>query len=173
MYTRSGMYVGTDDFAKLLLESQYFVDKSLFIKEFLEDSGEVALITRPRRWGKSLNMDMLGRFLAIEVDQHGRPIALEDSLNRKLFAGGEVVYEEATKQLSPLKIATQERLMRVHQGKFPVISLGLKEVKGSSYEKIEESLKDQITELYDQYVYLKDQTWLTENQSSKLDNYLK
>ncbi|MEL6413189.1 MAG: AAA family ATPase, partial [Bacteroidota bacterium] len=51
MYTRSGMYVGTDDFAKLLLESQCFVDKSLFIKEFLEDSGEVALITRPRRWG--------------------------------------------------------------------------------------------------------------------------
>ncbi|MEL6152559.1 MAG: AAA family ATPase, partial [Bacteroidota bacterium] len=173
MYTRSGMYVGTDDFAKLLLESQCFVDKSLFIKEFLEDSGEVALITRPRRWGKSLNMNMLGRFLAIEVDRHGTPIAPEDSLNRKLFAGGEVVHEEEKKQLNPLKIATQERLMRAYQGKFPVISLGLKEVKGDSYEEIEESLKDQIAELYDQYVYLKDQTWLTENQSSKLDNHLK
>ena len=148
------MYVGTDDFAKLLLESQCFVDKSLFIKEFLEDSGEVALITRPRRWGKSLNMNMLGRFLAIEVDQHGTPIAQEDSLNRKLFAGGEVVYEEATKQLAPLKIATQERLMRVYQGKFPVISLGLKEVRGSSYEEIVQSLKLALVTVFKKHSYL-------------------
>ncbi|MEN0016028.1 MAG: AAA family ATPase, partial [Bacteroidota bacterium] len=49
---------GTDRFDKLLLESDLFVDKSLFIKEFLERTNEVSLITRPRRWGKSLNMDM-------------------------------------------------------------------------------------------------------------------
>ncbi|MEL6412959.1 MAG: AAA family ATPase, partial [Bacteroidota bacterium] len=57
------IYTGTDDFAKLLLSSNVFVDKSLFIKEFLLNSGEALLITRPRRWGKSLNMNMLGRFL--------------------------------------------------------------------------------------------------------------
>ena len=52
-----------------------FVDKSMFIKEFLKArSGEVVLITRPRRWGKSLNMDMLKRFLAIEVDEQGAPL---------------------------------------------------------------------------------------------------
>ena len=60
MCTQSDIYVGTDDFAKLVLESKFFVDKSLFIREFLDDSGEVALITRPRRWGKTLNMNMLG-----------------------------------------------------------------------------------------------------------------
>ena len=52
------------------LESGLFVDnKSLFIKEFLEDSAKVVLVTRPRSWGKSL--DMLGRFLEIEVDAQG------------------------------------------------------------------------------------------------------
>ncbi|MEO1219300.1 MAG: AAA family ATPase, partial [Bacteroidota bacterium] len=62
---------GTDRFDKLLLKSDVFVDKSLFIKEFLESQEEVTLITRPRRWGKSLNMDMLKRFLNIEVDDQG------------------------------------------------------------------------------------------------------
>ena len=154
MYTRSDMYVGTDDFADLRLNSNLFVDKSLFIKEFLEDSGKVALITRPRRWGKSLNMDMLGRFLAIEVDQYGTPIAPAQSLNRKLFLGGEVVHEEEKKQLNPLKIAAQERLMRVYQGKFPVISLGLKEVRGSSYEEIVQSLKLALVTVFKKHSYL-------------------
>ena len=151
MYTRSGMYVGTDDFADLRLNSNLFVDKSLFIKEFLEDSGKVALITRPRRWGKSLNLDMLGRFLAIAVDQQGTPIEPAQSLNRKLFLGGEVALKPGkTKQLSPLQIAQEQEIVEDHQGQFPVISLGLKGVKGSSYEEIEERLKDQITALYDQ-----------------------
>ena len=80
--------VGTDSFADLLLSGNIFVDKSMFIKEFLEESGDkVVLITRPRRWGKSLNMDMLRRFLSIEVDDQGAPIPQEESLNRKLFVG--------------------------------------------------------------------------------------
>lgn len=61
--------VGTDSFAKLLLESNVFVDKSMFIQEFLEESsGDVVLITHPRRWGKSLSMDMLGCSREIAVD---------------------------------------------------------------------------------------------------------
>lgn len=66
------MRTGTDDFKTLLLNSDVFVDKSLMIKELLEDSGEVILITRPRRWGKSLNMDMLRKFFEIEVDAKGK-----------------------------------------------------------------------------------------------------
>ncbi|MEL6413296.1 MAG: AAA family ATPase, partial [Bacteroidota bacterium] len=66
MHTHPDIYIGTDDFADLLLNSNVFVDKSLFIKEFLLNSGKAILITRPRRWGKSLNMNMLGRFLSIE-----------------------------------------------------------------------------------------------------------
>ena len=98
--------VGTDNFDDLLLlQGNVFVDKSMFIKEFLEaSSGKVVLITRPRRWGKSLNMDMLQRFLSIEVDDQGAPLPQEESLNRKLFVGGEVKLDLGeTKLLSSLE----------------------------------------------------------------------
>ena len=84
------MFVGTDDFYDLLINSDIFVDKSLMIKELLEDSGKVTLITRPRRWGKSLNMDMVRRFFEIEVDEQGRVLPQEQKMNYKLFSGGEV-----------------------------------------------------------------------------------
>ena len=173
MNTEPEIPVGTDNFAKLLSQGNVFVDKSMFIKEFLEaSSGEVVLITRPRRWGKSLNMDMLKRFLSIEVDEQGAPIPQEESLNRKLFVGGEVKLDLGdTKLLKPLKISHDPASMK-YQGKFPVISLGLKDVTGSSYQKIEEKLKIQITTLYDQYVYLQNQTWLTKNQHNRLAKYL-
>ena len=153
--TTRNIKIGTDDFAKLLLESTVFVDKSLFIKEFLEDNSDVVLITRPRRWGKSLNMDMLGRFLAIEVDAQGVPLPQGSSLNHKLFAGGQVeVGLGDTKLLSPLKISSCSESMKF-QGQFPVISLGFKDVKGSSYQEIEEGIKKQVTNLYIKHRYLK------------------
>ena len=145
---------GTDRFDKLLLGSDVFVDKSLFIKEFLEYYDEVCLITRPRRWGKSLNMDMLKCFLSVEVDKQGRPLPPEQSLNRKLFAGGEVTLEEGeTKLLKPLNISNYPKLMK-HQGKYPVISIGFKDIEGSSYQEIEEEVRSRIAELYRQYDYL-------------------
>ena len=169
--------VGTDSFAELLLTNNVFVDKSMFIKEFLEESGDkVVLITRPRRWGKSLNMDMLRRFLSLEVDAQGVPLPQEESLNRKLFVGGEVVIGPRTgkvKQLAPLKIAQQcPDIVTEYQGQYPVISLGLKEVTGSSYQEIEDKLKKYIGKLYDQHVYLQDQAWLTNNQRNQLARYL-
>ena len=177
MSTKPKIRVGTDSFAKLLSVSNVFVDKSLFIKEFLEESGgEVVLITRPRRWGKSLNMDMLRCFLSIEVDQQGVPLPQEQCLHHKLFAGGEVVIGPQTgriKQLAPLKIAQQcPELVKDYQGQYPVISLGFKDVKGSSYEQIEEGIRHQITKLYDQHVYLQNQAWLTNNQRNQLASYL-
>ena len=173
MSTEPEIPVGTDSFDDLLLSGNIFVDKSMFIKEFLEaSSGKVVLITRPRRWGKSLNMDMLKRFLSIEVDEQGALLPQEESLNRKLFVGGEVELDSGdTKLLEPLKISQDPASMK-YQGKFPVISLGLKDVTGSSYQKIEEKLKIQITTLYDQYVYLQNQTWLTKNQHNRLAKYL-
>ncbi|MEO1219369.1 MAG: AAA family ATPase [Bacteroidota bacterium] len=145
-------------FDKLLLKSDVFVDKSLFIKEFLESQEEVTLITRPRRWGKSLNMDMLKRFLNIEVDDQGKPLPQEQSLNRKLFVGGEVVIGSKTgkvKQLFPLKIAQQcPDLINDYQGQYPVISIGFKDVKGSSYQAIEAGVKTQIIDLYTEGSYL-------------------
>ena len=171
--------VGTDNFDDLLLSGNIFVDKSMFIKEFLAaSSGKVVLITRPRRWGKSLNMDMLKRFLSIEVDEQGAPIPQEESLNRKLFVGGEVKLDLGdTKLLKPLKISHDPASMK-YQGKFPVISLGLKEVTGSSYQKIENGVRDQILELYTEYSYLKqysqaEASLLEDSQKEKLQRYFK
>ena len=183
MSTEPEIRVGTDNFAKLLLKSNVFVDKSMFIKEFLEESvGDVALITRPRRWGKSLNMDMLRCFLEIEVDEHGVPLPQAQCLNHKLFAGGEVVIAPRigkVKQLAPLKIAQQcPELVTEYQGQYPVISLGLKDVKGSSYEQIEAAIKNQIIKLYTKHRYLKqhiqaESSLLEEAQKEKLQHYFK
>ncbi|WP_250310901.1 AAA family ATPase [Rickettsia endosymbiont of Oedothorax gibbosus] len=149
------MFVGTDDFYDLLLNSDIFVDKSLMIKELLEDSGKVTLITRPRRWGKSLNMDMVRRFFEIEVDEHGIPLPQEQRVNYKLFSGGEVdLGFDETKELKPLKIANVENSMK-RQGQFPVIIISFKGVRGSSYEEIESKISYQIIKLFSNYRYLK------------------
>ena len=130
MSNKPKIRVGTDSFAKLLSVSNVFVDKNLLSQEFLEESGgEVVLITRPRRWGKSLNMDMLRCFLSIEVDQQGVPLPKEQCSNHPLFAGGEVrLVTGQSKQLSALKIAQHQELMATYQGQFPVISLGFRDV---------------------------------------------
>ncbi|WP_341758066.1 AAA family ATPase [Candidatus Tisiphia endosymbiont of Ditula angustiorana] len=149
------MLVGTDDFKKLLLNSNVFVDKSLMIKELLVNAGDVTLITRPRRWGKSLNMDMVRRFFEIEVDEHGIPLPQEQRVNHKLFSGGEVdLGFDETKELKPLKIANVANSMK-RQGQFPVIIISFKGIRGSSYEEIESKISYQITRLFSNYRYLK------------------
>ncbi|MFP3034107.1 MAG: AAA family ATPase, partial [Candidatus Tisiphia sp.] len=142
------MFVGTDDFKTLLLNSDVFVDKSLMIKELLEDNGAVTLITRPRRWGKSINMDMVRRFLEIELDTEGNPLPLEERVNYKLFVGGEVDsgFGE-TKELKALKIASITNAMK-RQGQSPVIFITFKSVEGSSYHDIEQGVKSQLRKLF-------------------------
>ncbi|KLL04406.1 MAG: hypothetical protein MRERV_4c010 [Mycoplasmataceae bacterium RV_VA103A] len=78
--------VGTSDFKKLRLNNAIIVDKSLLIKAILEAPSEVSLIARPRRWGKSLNLDMLKTFFEIETDVQGEPLSVKKKKNRKLFA---------------------------------------------------------------------------------------
>ncbi|WP_341764055.1 AAA family ATPase [Candidatus Tisiphia endosymbiont of Beris chalybata] len=149
------MRVGTDDFKTLLLNSDVFVDKSLMIKELLEDSGDVILITRPRRWGKSLNMNMLQKFFEIEVDEDGGPLPNEQKLNNKLFIGGTVdLGFDETKELKPLKIASIANAMK-RQGQCPVISINFKDVKGSSYQEIENGIRKQIIKLFANHYYLR------------------
>ncbi|WP_367364001.1 AAA family ATPase [Candidatus Tisiphia endosymbiont of Nedyus quadrimaculatus] len=170
------MRVGTDDFKTLLLNSDIFVDKSLMIKEFLEDSGDVILITRPRRWGKSLNMDMLRKFFEIEVDEKGKPLPLEQKINNKLFLGGTVdLGIKGKRTLKPLKINSNEYAM-VQQGNYPVISISFKDVKGSNYQDIENGIKEQVIRLFSNHRYLKhyiteDASLLDDAQKEKLNRY--
>ncbi len=170
------MLVGTDEFYDLLVKSDIFVDKSLMIKELLEDSGKVILLARPRRFGKSLNMDMLRKFFEIEVDDQGRPLPLEKKVNHKLFIGGEIdLGFDEIKVLKPLKIASITNSIK-RQGHSPVIYINFKDVKGSSYAEIENGVRNQITQSFINCRYLKhyiaeDSVLLDEIQKEKLSRY--
>jgi len=141
------------------------------IKELLEDSGEVILITRPRRWGKSLNMNMLQKFFEIEIDEGGAIFPEEDKVNNKLFIGGEIdLGIKGKKILKPLKVSNQKYAM-AQQGNYPVILLNLKDVKGSSYQEIEQGIEKQIVNLFINHRYLKKYYVMSDN--GLLDNIQK
>ena len=139
-----------------MLESTVFVDKSLLVQAFLEDTSDVVLLTRPRRWGKSLNMDMLAGFLAVEVDAAGQPLPEGERLHRKLFVGGRVSLGQGTaRQLKPLQIAARTDLVAAHLGRYPVISLGLKNIKKvASYAAFLRAIRSPIRRLYSAHGYL-------------------
>ena len=99
--------VGIEDFEEFVTEDFYYVDKTLFIAELLRNWGKVNLFTRPRRFGKSLNMSMLKAFFEIGG-------------NWALFDG--------------LKISEEKEICEEYMGKFPVISISLKDVEGSDYD---------------------------------------
>ena len=101
--------IGVEDFKRLVDNEYYFIDKTLMIKELLENKETVNLFTRPRRFGKTLNMSMLQRFFE----------ATEKS-NAYLFDG--------------LKIAAYPEYM-TYQGQYPVISISLKSMKRASYQE--------------------------------------
>jgi hypothetical protein len=173
------MLVGTDEFYDLVVNSDVFVDKSLMVKELLEDSGKVILITRPRRWGKTLNMDMLRKFFEIEVDQDGKPLPQEYKVNHKLFIGGEIDLGLASgkkRLLKSLQIVQYSDIISDYQGQFPVISISFKDVKGSNYQDIENGIKEQVIRLFSNYRYLKhyiteDVSLLDDAQKEKLNRY--
>ena len=111
--------IGIDDFGKIINGKYYYVDKTLFIRELLDMKGEVNLFTRPRRFGKTLNMSMLRYFF--EQSPAG---------NQEFFKN--------------LKIMdTGEEYLR-HMGQYPVISLSLKSMKQYSYELAFEMLKKAV-----------------------------
>ena len=104
---RKKLPIGIENFGEFSTEGFYYVDKTLFIKELLQNWGKVNLFTRPRRFGKSLNMSMLKNFFEIGNIP-------------ELFAG--------------LKIMEEKELCEKYMGKFPVISISLKSVDGLKYE---------------------------------------
>lgn len=118
--------IGVDNFEELITKDYFFVDKTLFIRDLLDMKGEVNLFTRPRRFGKTLNMSMLRYFFEMEEDNAGR-----------LFAG--------TKIMS----AGEEYLKWM--GQFPVISLTLKSMKQATWELSFEMLKKVIREEYSRH----------------------
>ena len=109
--------IGVDDFKKLITSGYYYVDKTLFIKELLDKKGDVNLFTRPRRFGKTLNMSMLKYFFEIGT-------------NCALFDG--------------LYISRNQTLCREHMAGYPVIFITLKNVDGLSFEEAKCQFMDVI-----------------------------
>jgi len=124
--------IGYDNFRAVLDNNLDFVDKSLFIKEVLDDrTTQAAVITRPRRFGKTLNLSMLHHFLAAEVQ--GQPTAT-------LF--------------NRLKIARLGPDYMQHQGRYPVVFMTFKDVRDSKYEAAYYSLKNLAAEVFAEHRYL-------------------
>ena len=128
--------VGASDFKKIR-EECYFVDKTRMIKEFLDDHSEVTLITRPRRFGKTMAMSMLSYFFSMKNAEE----------NRRLFEGTDI--EQAG-----------EKYMR-EQGQWPVVMLSLKDIKPLKYKSMIAQIRLLMQDIYGEYEYLIDEHFLT------------
>lgn len=125
--------IGIDGFEKIRTNDFYYVDKTMFIAELLQNWGEVNLFTRPRRFGKSLNMSMLKSFFEIG----GNP---------ELFKG--------------LQISQENSLCKTYMGQFPVISVSLKSVDGLNFEAASAALRTVIGNEAGRFRFLRESSHL-------------
>ena len=120
--------IGVSNFKKIIEGDFYYFDKTKFIEEIINDGSEVKLFTRPRRFGKTLNMSMLKYFFDIENKEE----------NKKIFKDLYIEKTEAFKE----------------QGQYPVIFLSLKDLKALTWEEMEEKITIIVSELFSEYNYL-------------------
>ena len=120
--------VGVENFERIIKDGYYYVDKSLLIEKILENRTPVTLFTRPRRFGKTLNMSMLKYFFDVENKKE----------NRKLFEN--------------LKISNSKYMSE--QGKYPVIFISLKDLKADTWEMCRLEIKKVISKLYREFQYI-------------------
>ena len=122
--------VGIEDFERIVREDYYYVDKTRLIEELLINRAPVTLFTRPRRFGKTLNMSMIKYFFDVKNKEE----------NKKLFEN--------------LKIYNSEYMSE--QGKYPVIFISLKDLKGDTWEECLKRLKLFIFDLYAEFEYIRE-----------------
>jgi len=152
--------IGSNDFKNLVKSGQY-VDKSLFIKDVINDELQVPLITRPRRWGKSSNISMLKTFLEIEIDEHGNELPEAQKVNPTYFKGGEICVGNKKTLYKELRVVKCKDLLKEREndpmeylGKHPVILMSFKDLGGESYEEIVAALRVKISAIFEKYSYL-------------------
>ena len=136
--------IGVDNFEKIIANDYYYIDKSLLIKELLDLKGEVNLFTRPRRFGKTLNLSMLRYFFEDTGD------AAENAYTRKLFDG--------------LKIMEAGAIYTDQMGQFPVINLTLKSAKQSSFDSAYYKLREAIAAEFKRHDFLLESSELSEKE---------
>ena len=157
MRDKKPLPIGIDDFKTIIEEDYYYADKTKMIESLLDDGAGVTLFTRPRRFGKTLNMSMLNYFFNLKNKEE----------NRKLF---ENLYISKSKYMS-------------QQGEYPVIYLSFKDIKALNWEKCYYLTRRLITYLYNEFEFLReklnkkdlsdfDKVWLDE-EGADWENSLK
>ena len=121
--------IGAQDFAELVSENCFYIDKTNFIKEWWENKDKVTLITRPRRFGKTLNMSMLEQFFSITYKEQG-----------EVFQGLDIWKDEKYREL---------------QGTYPVIFFSLSLVKERDYQNARAKINELLVQVYEKYSFLK------------------
>ena len=122
--------IGVENFKEIINNNCYYVDKTKFIEEILNDGSKIKLFTRPRRFGKTLNMSTIKHFFDIKNNEE----------NRKLFNNLDIEKSVYIKE----------------QGQYPVIFISMKGIKDITWEEAKSSLKILISKLYSEFKYLLD-----------------
>ena len=145
--------IGTQDFETIITNSYFYVDKTDFIREWWENGDSVTLITRPRRFGKTLNMSMVEQFFSVR------------------FAGRHDLFEH-------LNIWREEKYRRL-QGTIPVISLSFADIKETAFSSARKSICRNIKSLYNRYDFLLRGDYLNQDEkamfrkiSPEMENYI-
>ena len=120
--------IGYQEFDDMIRGNLFYIDKTGFIKEWWDRRDKVTLITRPRRFGKTLTMDMVRKFFSIEHPE-----------NRELF-----------QELNIWKDPYYQEI----QGKYPVISLSFSDIKENSYPQVRKKICEVIVDLYNYFYFL-------------------
>lgn len=140
MTERKKLPIGEEFFSNIRTKGFYYVDKTRFIADFLKNRGSVNLFTRPRRFGKSLNLDMLKSFFEIGAEE-------------ALFEG--------------LDIMEETELCQQHMGRYPVISISLKDVEGVDFQTAYDSLGILISEEAERFGFVLESDKLAESEKTK------
>ncbi len=140
MDSKAKLPIGIEDFEEIRTEGFYYIDKTGLIKELLESRGKVNLFTRPRRFGKSLNMNMLKYFFEYGCDA-------------RLFDG--------------LAIQKEQSLCDAYMGKYPVISISLKDVSAGTFDSACSMLRSIIGNEAMRFPFLKHSEQLTPEEKSR------
>jgi len=142
--------IGIQDFVKIREKDLFYIDKTSFIKEWWESGDPVTLITRPRRFGKSLALSMLRTFFELEYDYDGNVI------DKKRYFEGKKIMGASDKILSMM-------------GQYPVIKLSLKSAKQPDFREAALKLRDEIVSEFNRHIYVKDSEALTKEEAKLFD----
>ncbi len=175
--------IGHQNFEKLITMDYFYIDKTKFIKEWWESGDEVTLITRPRRFGKTLNLSMVENFFSVEYTQRSllasypggpeRPRSQKDS-----GSDADFLHTGRNSIFQGLAIWEEEKYRKL-QGTWPVIFLSFAKVKETSFQNARKKICQLVTNLYNQYDFLLESGLLNENEkglyyevNAEMEDYL-